>query len=47
MAEIDLVFVIDETGSMGSYLEPVKKNVVAIVQTISSFSDCGELRYGT
>ena len=43
--DIDVVFVIDETGSMGSYLESVKKNVKDIVRDISHIGGCGNLRF--
>ena len=44
--EIDVVFVIDETGSMGSQISSVKQNVKSIVSTITSLPHCKSLRFG-
>ena len=44
--EIDLVFVIDTTGSMSSYIQSVKSNIIEIVKKIQSIPICTSIRYG-
>ena len=46
LGQLDIVFVIDSTGSMGSYLDSVKKNVVEIIQKISSLEVCKSVQMG-
>eukprot|EP00727_Mastigamoeba_balamuthi_P011101 m51a1_g6613 hypothetical protein (1277) ;mRNA; f:23176-27645 len=43
---VDLVFVVDETGSMGGQIQVVKERVTDIVATVSALPLCGGLRVG-
>ena len=45
-SQIDVVFVIDATGSMGAYLESVKKNVVDIINKIEKLPSCQAVKMG-
>jgi len=45
-AQIDVVFKIDESGSMGSAIEGVKKNVVTIYDALPTGSHVGLVGYG-
>jgi len=44
--EIDLVFCVDETGSMGSYIEEVKSRLLEIIEAVKSAPLCRSLRMG-
>lgn len=44
--EIDLVFLVDETGSMGPYIEEVKRRLLELVESIRSSPLCRSLRLG-
>lgn len=45
-SQIDLVLVIDETGSMGRVIEKVKEAIQNILERIAKFPHCASLRYG-
>lgn len=44
--EIDLVFVVDETGSMGPYIEQVKTRLLELVEAVRASALCKSLRLG-
>jgi len=44
--EIDLVFLVDETGSMGAYIEEVKQRLLEIIEAIRRAPLCRSLRLG-
>ncbi|MBK9262180.1 MAG: VWA domain-containing protein [Polyangiaceae bacterium] len=44
--EIDLVFLVDETGSMGAYIEEVKRRLLEIIEAIRRAPLCRSLRLG-
>ena len=44
--EIDLVFLVDETGSMGPYIEEVKRRLLELVEALKSSPLCRSLRLG-
>jgi hypothetical protein len=46
IGELDLVFLVDETGSMGSYIEEVKRRLIEIVDTLRAAPLCRSLRMG-
>lgn len=43
---LDLVFLVDETGSMGPYIMTVQQNILRILETISSLKLCRRLQVG-
>lgn len=46
IGEIDLVFLVDETGSMGEYIEEVKRRLLALIDDIRVAPLCRSLRLG-
>jgi Ca-activated chloride channel family protein len=44
--ELDLVFLVDETGSMGSYIEQVKARLTQLIEVLSKSPLCRSLRIG-
>ncbi|MDI1447937.1 VIT domain-containing protein [Polyangium sp. 6x1] len=44
--ELDLVFLVDETGSMGEYIEEVKRRLVEIIDALRRAPLCRSLRLG-
>ena len=46
IGELDLVFLVDETGSMGAYIDEVKRRLLEIVDTLRSAPLCRSLRMG-
>lgn len=46
IGEIDLVFLVDETGSMGAYIEEVKRRLLEIIESIRVAPLCRSLRLG-
>lgn len=46
VGEIDLVFLVDETGSMGEYIEEVKQRLLEIIESIRVAPLCKSLRLG-
>lgn len=44
--ELDLVFLVDETGSMGSYIEQVKARLAQLIEVLSESPLCRSLRIG-
>lgn len=46
VGEIDLVFLVDETGSMGQYIEEVKRRLLEIIESIRQAPLCKSLRLG-
>ncbi|MRG96719.1 VIT domain-containing protein [Polyangium spumosum] len=46
VGELDLVFLVDETGSMGAYIEQVKQRLVGIIEALRSAPLCRSLRLG-
>ncbi|MDI1476827.1 VIT domain-containing protein [Polyangium sp. y55x31] len=46
VGELDLVFLVDETGSMGAYIEEVKRRLVEIIDALRSAPLCRSLRLG-
>lgn len=45
-AALDLVFLVDETGSMGPYIQTVQQQLLHIVETVSRLPLCRTLRLG-
>ncbi len=45
-AALDLVFLVDETGSMGPYIQTVQQQLLYIVETVSRLPLCRRLRLG-
>jgi len=46
LGQLDLVFVVDNTGSMGSYIEVTKRKILEIIRTIKKEELCHRLRVG-
>jgi hypothetical protein len=46
IGELDLVFLVDETGSMGAYIEEVKRRLLEIVEALRAAPLCRSLRIG-
>lgn len=46
IGEIDLVFLVDETGSMGAYIDEVKRRLLEIIDAIKAAPLCRSLRMG-
>ncbi len=46
IGELDLVFLVDETGSMGAYIEEVKGRLVEIIEALRRAPLCRSLRLG-
>jgi Mg-chelatase subunit ChlD len=46
LGQLDLVFVVDNTGSMGPYIQAVKQKILEIVRTIKKEELCHRLRVG-
>ena len=46
IGELDLVFLVDETGSMGAYIDEVKRRLLEIVDTLRAAPLCRSLRMG-
>jgi Ca-activated chloride channel family protein len=46
IGELDLVFLVDETGSMGAYIEEVKRRLLDIIAALKSAPLCRSLRMG-
>lgn len=46
LGQLDLVFVVDNTGSMGPYIEQVKMKILEIIKTIKKEELCHKLRIG-
>jgi Ca-activated chloride channel family protein len=46
IGEIDLVFLVDETGSMGAYIEEVKQRLLEIIDALKRAPLCQSLRLG-
>lgn len=44
--ELDLVFLVDETGSMGSYIAQVRQHLLALVEELKASPLCRMLRLG-
>ncbi|MEZ4391440.1 MAG: VIT domain-containing protein [Polyangiales bacterium] len=44
--ELDLVFLVDETGSMGSYIAQVREHLLALVEELKASPLCRMLRLG-
>jgi pSer/pThr/pTyr-binding forkhead associated (FHA) protein/Mg-chelatase subunit ChlD len=44
--ELDLVFLVDETGSMGSYIAQVREHLLALVEELKASPLCRMLRVG-
>jgi len=43
---LDLVFLVDETGSMGPFIRTVQENILRIVETVASLKLCRRLQLG-
>lgn len=46
VGELDLVFLVDETGSMGAYIEEVKRRLIDIIDALEDAPLCRSLRLG-
>lgn len=46
LGQLDLVFVVDNTGSMGPYIQNVKTKILEIIRTIKKEELCHRLRVG-
>ena len=46
IGELDLVFLVDETGSMGEYIEEVKERLLERVEALRAAPLCRSLRVG-
>lgn len=46
VGELDLVFLVDETGSMGAYIEEVKRRLLQIIEALRAAPLCRSLRLG-
>jgi Mg-chelatase subunit ChlD len=46
VGELDLVFLVDETGSMGAYIEEVKRRLLEIIKALRAAPLCRSLRIG-
>ncbi len=46
LGQLDLVFVVDNTGSMGPYIDVTKKKILEIIRTIKKEELCHRLRVG-
>ncbi len=46
LGELDLVFLVDETGSMGAYIEEVKRHLLEIISALRAAPLCRSLRIG-
>jgi hypothetical protein len=46
IGEIDLVFLVDETGSMGAYIAEVQRHILHIIKAIEASPLCKSLRIG-
>ncbi|HQP35426.1 MAG TPA: VIT domain-containing protein [Polyangiaceae bacterium] len=46
IGELDLVFLVDETGSMGEYIEEVKERLLELVEALRAAPLCRSLRVG-
>jgi len=46
VGELDLVFLVDETGSMGPYIEQVKRRLMEIIEVLRAAPLCRSLRLG-
>ncbi len=46
LGQLDLVFVVDNTGSMGPYIEVTKRKILEIIRTIKKEELCHRLRVG-
>ncbi len=46
LGKLDIVFVVDNTGSMGPYIEAVKRKILEIIMTIKKEELCRQLRLG-
>ncbi|MFW9932230.1 MAG: VWA domain-containing protein [Candidatus Thorarchaeota archaeon] len=46
LGQLDLVFVVDNTGSMGPYIEQTKSKILEIIRTIKKEELCHRLRIG-
>ena len=46
LGQLDLVFIVDNTGSMGSYIQNVKTKILEIIRTIKKEELCHRLRVG-
>lgn len=46
VGELDLVFLVDETGSMGAYIEEVKRRLLDIIDALEDAPLCRSLRLG-
>lgn len=46
LGQLDLVFVVDNTGSMGPYIQSVKSKILEIIRTIKKEELCHRLRVG-
>ncbi len=46
VGEVDLVFVVDETGSMGSWISTVQKEILAIIKKVTSHPLCKNVQIG-
>lgn len=46
LGQLDLVFVVDNTGSMGSYIDVTKRKILEIIRTIKKEELCHRLRVG-
>lgn len=44
--ELDLVFLVDATGSMGPYIDEVQRHLVSLVETVRASPLCKSLRVG-
>ncbi len=46
IGELDLVFLVDETGSMGAYIEEVKRRLLEVIEALKAAPLCRSLRLG-
>jgi Mg-chelatase subunit ChlD len=46
IGELDLVFLVDETGSMGAYIEEVKRRLLEMIDALRAAPLCKSLRLG-
>ncbi len=46
LGQLDLVFIVDNTGSMGPYIEVTKQKILEIIRTIKKEELCHRLRVG-
>ena len=46
LGQLDMVFVVDNTGSMGPYIENTKRKILEIIRTIKKEELCKRLRVG-